>query len=118
MAVADDWGHGHDHGDDSGKVLFFASDGLRQDAVEDYGKALPGFRELLKQGTHASDNGLLTQAPPNTGAGWFSLTTGAWPGVHGSTNNTFHINGAAVRQLDGGVREPEHPAGRDARPGG
>ena len=91
----DDHGHGHDHGDDSGKVLFFASDGMRQDAVENYGKALPGFRELLKRGAHASDNGLLTQAPPNTGAGWFSLTTGAWPGVTGSTNNTFHINGAA-----------------------
>ena len=42
-------------------------------------------------------NGLLTQAPPNTGAGWFTLATGAWPGVHGSTNNTFHVNGAAVR---------------------
>jgi 2',3'-cyclic-nucleotide 2'-phosphodiesterase (5'-nucleotidase family)/predicted AlkP superfamily phosphohydrolase/phosphomutase len=89
-----DWGHGHQHGDDSGKVLFFASDGLRQDAVEKYGKALPGFRELRKDGVHASGNGLLTQAPPNTGAGWFSLATGAWPGVTGSTNNTFHINGA------------------------
>ena len=54
----------------------------------------PGFRELLRKGTKASDNGLLTQAPPNTGAGWFTLATGAWPGVHGSTNNTFHINGA------------------------
>src|SRR4029079_6580022 len=90
----DDHGHGHDHGDDSGKVLFFASDGMRQDAVENYGKALPGCGELLKRGAHASDNGLLTQAPPNTGAGWFSLTTGAWPGVTGSTNNTFHINGS------------------------
>ena len=38
-------------------------------------------------------DGLLTQAPPNTGAGWYTLATGAWPGVHGSTNNTFHING-------------------------
>ena len=27
---------GHGHGDDSGKLLFFASDGLRQDAVEQY----------------------------------------------------------------------------------
>jgi 2',3'-cyclic-nucleotide 2'-phosphodiesterase (5'-nucleotidase family)/predicted AlkP superfamily phosphohydrolase/phosphomutase len=87
-------GHGHDHGDRDGKVLFFASDGLRQDAVKDYGKDLPGFNELLKRGAYASDNGLLTQAPPNTGAGWFSLTTGAWSAVHGSTNNTFHINGA------------------------
>jgi hypothetical protein len=36
---------------------------------------------------------LKTQAPPNTGAGWFTLATGAWPAVHGSTNNTFHVNG-------------------------
>jgi 2',3'-cyclic-nucleotide 2'-phosphodiesterase (5'-nucleotidase family)/predicted AlkP superfamily phosphohydrolase/phosphomutase len=36
---------------------------------------------------------MLTQAPPNTGAGWYTLATGAWPGVHGSTNNTFHKNG-------------------------
>src|SRR3954447_10754397 len=62
--------HGHDHGDDSGKVLFFASDGMRQDAIEDYGRDLPGFNALLRKGAHASDHGLLTQAPPNTGAGW------------------------------------------------
>lgn len=89
------WGH-HHGGDDSGKLLFFASDGLRQDAIEDYAAdgVTPGFRELLKRGARASDHGLLTQAPPNTGAGWFTLATGAWPGVHGSTNNTFHRNGA------------------------
>ncbi len=94
-AEANGGGHDHDHGDDSGKVLFFASDGLRQDAVEKYAADgdVPGFRELLRHGTKASDNGLLTQAPPNTGAGWFTLSTGAWPGVHGSTNNTFHVNG-------------------------
>ena len=85
--------HDHDHGRDGGKLLFFASDGLRQDAVEEYAKGTPGFRELLRNGTKASDHGLLTQAPPNTGAGWFTLATGAWPGVAGSTNNTFHING-------------------------
>ncbi len=38
-------------------------------------------------------HGLRTQAPTNTGAGWYSLTTGAWAGGHGSTNNTFHVNG-------------------------
>ena len=53
----------------------------------------PGFRELLRHGARASDDGLLTQSPPNTGAGWFTLATGAWPAVHGSTNNTFHKNG-------------------------
>jgi 2',3'-cyclic-nucleotide 2'-phosphodiesterase (5'-nucleotidase family) len=86
--------HGHDKGRDD-KLLFFASDGLRQDAVEKYADqgVVPGFRELLRKGARASGNGLLTQAPPNTGAGWFTLSTGAWPGVHGSTNNTFHVNG-------------------------
>src|SRR3954469_16454587 len=88
-------GHGH-HGDDSSKLLFFASDGMRQDAVERYADdgVTPGFRDMLKHGAYASDHGLLTQAPPNTGAGWFTLSTGAWPGVAGSTNNTFHINGS------------------------
>src|SRR3954451_2045498 len=93
-------GRGHDHGhhgDKSGKFLFFTSDGMRQDAIEDFADdgVVPGFRDMLKHGAVASGHGLLTQAPPNTGAGWFSLTTGAWPAVHGSTNNTFHINGSA-----------------------
>jgi 2',3'-cyclic-nucleotide 2'-phosphodiesterase (5'-nucleotidase family) len=81
--------------EERGKLLFFASDGMNQASVERYAGqgAVPGFKDLLKNGAKASDNGLLTQAPPNTGAGWFTLTTGAWPGVHGSTNNTFHVNG-------------------------
>jgi 2',3'-cyclic-nucleotide 2'-phosphodiesterase (5'-nucleotidase family) len=85
---------GQDKGRDD-KLLFFASDGLRQDAVQKYADqgVVPGFRELLRKGARASGGGLLTQAPPNTGSGWFTLTTGAWPGVHGSTNNTFHTNG-------------------------
>src|SRR5215207_6004472 len=86
----------HHHGsDDAGKLLFFVSDGMMQNGVEKYADDgdTPGFRELLRKGTHASDNGLLTQAPPNTGAGWFTLATGAWPAVAGSTNNTFHVNG-------------------------
>jgi 2',3'-cyclic-nucleotide 2'-phosphodiesterase (5'-nucleotidase family) len=87
-------GQGPDKNRDD-KLLFFASDGLRQDAVAKYADqgVVPGFRDLLRRGAHASGHGLLTQAPPNTGAGWFTLNTGAWPGVHGSTNNTFHVNG-------------------------
>lgn len=85
-------------GDEHGRspVLFFASDGMRQDLIEQYAQqgVVPGFRDLLRKGVKASDNGLLTQAPPNTGAGWFTLASGAWPAVTGSTNNTFHINGA------------------------
>jgi 2',3'-cyclic-nucleotide 2'-phosphodiesterase (5'-nucleotidase family) len=95
------WGHsggGHDS-PTSGKFLFFVSDGLRQDAVEQYAVqgVVPGFRDLLRNGVHAGGHGLLTQAPPNTGAGWFTLTTGAWPAVHGSTNNTFSVNGAGLQ---------------------
>src|SRR3954447_10653803 len=68
-------GHGY-HGDDSGKLLFFASDGMGKGGVErSSDKApTPGSRELLKHGAYASAHGLLTQAPPNTGAGWFTLT--------------------------------------------
>ena len=97
----------------SDKVVFFASDGLRQDLVMEYvnqGK-MPNIRNLLHSGVEAADGGLLTQAPPNTGAGWYSLATGAWPGVHGSTNNTFHINGAPFANrttaFDAGVLQAE-----------
>jgi 2',3'-cyclic-nucleotide 2'-phosphodiesterase (5'-nucleotidase family) len=76
-------------------AVFFASDGMRQDLVKKYANEglMPTMRSFLQDGTHAKDDGLLTQAPPNTGAGWYTLATGAWPGVHGSTNNTFHKNG-------------------------
>jgi 2',3'-cyclic-nucleotide 2'-phosphodiesterase (5'-nucleotidase family) len=81
----------------STKAIFFVGDGMRQDLVENYASQglLPTFEKLVKNGAMAADNGLLTQAPPNTGSGWFSLATGAWSGVHGSTNNTFHKNGAS-----------------------
>jgi 2',3'-cyclic-nucleotide 2'-phosphodiesterase (5'-nucleotidase family) len=75
------------------KAVFFAADGMRQDLVAKYAGVMPTMADFMKKGTSASGNGLLTQAPPNTGAGWYSLATGAWPGVHASTNNTFHVNG-------------------------
>jgi 2',3'-cyclic-nucleotide 2'-phosphodiesterase (5'-nucleotidase family)/predicted AlkP superfamily phosphohydrolase/phosphomutase len=80
--------------DDGGPVVMFAADGMRQDIVERYvGQGtLPGFRELLRRGARGAGAGMLTQAASNTGAGWYTMATGAWPGVHGSTNNTFHIN--------------------------
>ena len=94
-------------------ALFFAADGLRQDVVARYvaDGALPAFGELLKKGASAADGGLLTQAPPNTGAGWYSLATGAWPAVTGSTNNTFFINnqpfGNRTAAFDAGVLQAE-----------
>ena len=100
-AGGSDDGPGHDDGKgNDAPVLFFVADGMRQDLVEQFSATrtrgrsdLPAFAELLKKGSSASGGGLLTEAPPNTGAGWYSLATGAWPGVHGSTNNTFHVNG-------------------------
>jgi 2',3'-cyclic-nucleotide 2'-phosphodiesterase (5'-nucleotidase family) len=85
------------------KAVFFVADGLRQQRVEQLAGAgrMPVMGDLLKRGTSAAGGGLLTQAPANTGAGWFSLATGAWSGVHGSTNNTFHVNGAAFASRTG-----------------
>lgn len=94
-------------------LIFFVSDGMRQDAVEQATTRgqMPAMARLLRTGAKAADNGLLTQAPPNTGAGWFTLATGAWPAVTGSTNNTFHKNGAAftsrTASFDDGVLQAE-----------
>ena len=41
------------------------------------------------------ENGLVQAFPPNTGAGWYTLATGTYPGEHGSTNNTFFRAGDA-----------------------
>ena len=76
---------------------------------------MPTMANVPEAGASATGNGLLTQAPPNTGAGWYTLATGAWPGVHGSTNNTFHINGQPFGNRDRRVR-PRRPAGGVDRP--
>ena len=105
------------------KAVFFASDGLRQDKVEKYAAqgVMPTMKKLLKKGVKAADGGLLTQAPPNTGAGWYTLATGAWPGVHGSTNNTFHKNGEPfgnrTAAFDPGVLQAESIAQAAERDG-
>ena len=79
------------------KVIFFIADGIRQDKLHEYfTRGLPeDLQEEFLIGAMAQDNGLLTQAPPNTGAGWYTLMTGTWSAVHGSTNNTFHKNGGS-----------------------
>ncbi len=73
------------------KVILFASDGMRPDLMEDYARHrhMPTYRELMREGVRGR-NGLVQGFPPNTGVGWATLATGAWPGVHGSMNNTFH----------------------------
>ena len=94
-------------------LVFFAADGMRQDKVAQYVAQglMPTMAGLIQNGVMAGGGGLLTQAPPNTGAGWYSLATGAWPGIHGSTNNTFNKNGAVfsarTASFDAGVLQAE-----------
>ena len=114
---------GHDSAHQSGKAVFFVSDGLRQDLVAKYADQglMPTMRSFLRHGTRASGNGMLTQAPPNTGAGWYTLATGATPAVHGSTNNTFHKNGdpfsSRTAAFDTGVLQAESIAQAAERDG-
>ena len=81
-------------------AIFFAADGLRQDLVEDFTAADPdafgAFEDLLTTGVH-SEGGMISAAPPNTGAGWNTMASGAWSGETGTTNNTFHRNGSDFR---------------------
>ena len=72
------------------KVVFFAADGMRPDLMEKYAGegVMPTYADLMAKGVKG-DNGLVQAFPPNTGVGWYTLATGAYPGEHGSTNNTF-----------------------------
>ncbi len=79
------------------KELFFVSDGMRPDLAEKYAQAgdMPNYAKIFNSGV-TGDNGMVPQFPPNTGAGWSSITTGAWSGTHGGLNNTFHIDSNAI----------------------
>jgi len=72
------------------QVIFYAADGMRPDMMERYAAegALPTYSHLMEIGVKG-ENGLVQAFPPNTGVGWYSLASGAYPGEHGSTNNTF-----------------------------
>jgi 2',3'-cyclic-nucleotide 2'-phosphodiesterase (5'-nucleotidase family) len=76
------------------KALFFAADGMRPDLMERYAAegSLPTYADLMANGVKG-DNGLVQAFPPNTGVGWYTLATGAYPGEAGSTNNTFFRTG-------------------------
>ena len=72
------------------RVLFFVADGMRLELMERYaGKAsCPLFEP---QGDWRARRERSIQAfPPNSGVGWYTLATGAFPAQHGVTNNTFH----------------------------
>jgi len=76
------------------RVILFGSDGMRPDLAERYVRqgVMPTYAELIANGLRG-ENGMLPPFPPNTGVGWTTMATGAWPGVHGATNNRFHIVG-------------------------
>jgi 2',3'-cyclic-nucleotide 2'-phosphodiesterase (5'-nucleotidase family)/predicted AlkP superfamily phosphohydrolase/phosphomutase len=73
------------------RAVMFSSDGMRPDLMEKYAAdgLMPTYADLMSRGVRG-DNGLVQAFPPNTGVGWYTLATGAYPGEHGSTNNTFH----------------------------
>jgi 2',3'-cyclic-nucleotide 2'-phosphodiesterase (5'-nucleotidase family)/predicted AlkP superfamily phosphohydrolase/phosphomutase len=76
------------------RAVLFAADGMRPDLLERYAAAgaMPAHADLMSKGVRGA-NGLVQAFPPNTGVGWATLATGAYPGEHGSTNNTFHRAG-------------------------
>jgi 2',3'-cyclic-nucleotide 2'-phosphodiesterase (5'-nucleotidase family)/predicted AlkP superfamily phosphohydrolase/phosphomutase len=76
------------------RVIMFASDGMRQDLMERFAAegAMPTYSSVMAQGVEGL-NGLSQAFPGNTGVGWATLATGAYPSEHGSTNNTFHRTG-------------------------
>jgi len=76
-------------------VVFFAADGMRPDLMEKYAAegVMPTYANLMATGVKGT-NGLVQAFPPNTGVGWYTLATGAYPGEHGSTNNTFFRAGS------------------------
>jgi len=79
------------------KELLFVSDGMRPDLAERYvaAGAMPNYAKIFKDGV-VGDNGMVPQFAANTGAGWSSISTGAWSGTHGTPNNTFHIDSNAI----------------------
>jgi 2',3'-cyclic-nucleotide 2'-phosphodiesterase (5'-nucleotidase family) len=93
-------------------VVFFAADGMRPDLMQKYAKAgfMPTYRKLMLTGVSGA-NGLVQAFPPNTGVGWYTLATGAYPGEHGSTNNTFFRTGDAFNNrtaaFSGGVLQAD-----------
>ncbi len=82
--------------DSNPTAIFYAADGMRPDLMERYAAegSMPTYASLMDQGVKG-DNGLVQAFPPNTGVGWYTLATGAYPGEAGSTNNTFFRSGDA-----------------------
>ncbi|MDQ3929075.1 MAG: alkaline phosphatase family protein, partial [Chloroflexota bacterium] len=81
----------------SAKQLIFISDGMRPDLAERWAASgdMPNYARIFGQGV-TGENGMTPQVAANTGAGWTTLSTGAWSGMHGQMNNTYHINSNGI----------------------
>ncbi len=118
--------HGHQPPGGDHPVVMYSSDGMRPDLMQTFAHRhlMPTYADLMHDGA-TGDNGLTQGFPPNTGQGWYTLATGAYPGVHGSTNNTFfdtrlpftqsisfafHGNGASPGTEPGNVLEAQSVA--------
>ncbi len=62
------------------KAIFFAADGMRPDLMEKYAGegVMPTYADMMANGVKG-ENGLVQAFPPNTGVGWYTLATGAYP---------------------------------------
>ncbi len=104
------------------QVVFFAADGMRPDLMQRFAAegAMPTYAELMGVGVVGA-NGMVQAFPPNTGVGWYTLATGAYPGEHGSTNNTFFRTGDAFNNrtaaFSGGVLQADTVAEAAERAG-
>ncbi len=116
-------GHGH-HGDDSGKLLFFASDGLTQSKIEEFADdgvtpGLPGAAQArrVRVRPRPADAGAaehrrgLVHAGHRRVAGRARLDEQHVPHRNGATRSEQHSTFSSRRRA-------ERPAGRDARAGG
>ena len=65
------------------RTVMFSSDGMRPDLMEQYAAAgfMPTYKALMDAGVLGA-NGMLQAFPPNTGVGWFTMATGAYPADH------------------------------------
>ncbi len=103
-------------------VVLFSSDGMRPDLMQRYaGQGLmPTYASLMRTGA-TGDNGLTQGFPPNTGQGWYTMATGAWPGRARQHQQHLLRHPAAVHELDVVLlprqrRQPRHRS--DQRAGG
>jgi predicted AlkP superfamily pyrophosphatase or phosphodiesterase len=100
------------------KAILFSSDGMRPDLMEKYATQglMPTYTDLMANGVRGA-NGMVQAFPPNTGVGWYTMATGAYPAEHGSINNTYHRTGDSSFNKQDELLRRRNLAGRHDRLG-